>query len=541
MSDILSLRPYQRACLEAIDAALTEGTRRPAVVAATGSGKTHVFAHLTRSWHERGGGRVLILVHRDELVRQSVNKLRSVAPGMNVGVVQGKNNDVDADVIVASVQTLSRAHRLEQLPAIGLVICDECHHSVSASWQRVLEHVGCFDDDVPAVGFTATMSRSDSLQLSDIWERVIFKLDILDMIEGGYLCDVKGRRITVDGLTLDEVVTRGGDYAPSSLSEALMRSNAIDATVKAYLEHADGMSTVVFTPTVAAAHAFTDAFRAADISASTVHGSMPKDERRSVLEAFDAGQVAVIVNVMVLTEGWDCPRAQCVIMARPTLSAGLYVQAVGRVLRPYPGKDSALVLDVSGASEMHRLATLADLTSRRLSDEVLEQAEGASLTEIVRREVERGNPALRDYAVDSYEVDLFAAGGALWLRTYKGVWFISTKDDLYFLWPGSEPGTYSAGKRPITRAGGSFVVKDVDFETAMSWAEQAAREDDEVSGGATLTMKNASWRKGRQRASDGQIGFAQRLGLTVSNAMLKRDVADMITVHMASNALDRNL
>jgi superfamily II DNA or RNA helicase len=559
-TDLLRLRPYQAKALDVIRANLPfqefEDDDRPqrfAVVLPTGAGKTVLFAHLAKRWREEEAAlanlpaRVLILVHRDELVTQALDKLRQVAPGVPVGVVKAERNDVDHDVIVASVQTLARAHRLEQVPPVGLVIVDECHHASSSSYRAVLERFGCYSSaadsrdsssSAVAVGFTATMARGDGRGLGDVWQEVVFRLDILDLIEQGHLVDVAGRRVTVDGLTLENVAQRGGDYAPTSLSEALMSADAMNVTVDAYEKYAEGRSTIVFTPNVESAHAFAREFVKRGVYARSVWGAMNPDFRRHVLEEFKRGEIQVLVNCAVLTEGFDAPIASCAVIARPTLSAALYVQMVGRVLRPYPGKDDALVLDVAGASEMHQLATLADLSSRRL-DEV---REGESLTAAVQREREAGNPRLADYVVDSYEVDLFRRSEALWLQTKAGVWFTTTKDQLYFLWPGSEPDLYKAGKRPIRGAGGGWIAEDVPFGVAQGWCEQEALATDaanKAAGEASLALKNASWRKGRTSASDNQKTKLTRLGVTPRDGITKREASDLISVELASRVLDQ--
>lgn len=551
---LLRLRPYQAKALDTIVGHLPwphpgdKDLRRFAVVLPTGAGKTVLFAHLAKAWRERYHmrsalpHRVLILVHRDELVTQAVDKLRQVAPGVPVGVVKAERNEVSQDVIVASVQTLARPRRRLQLAPVGLVIVDEAHHASASGYRAIMEYLGCYGDGTinraVAVGFTATMARGDGQGLGDVWQEVVFRLDILDLIEQGHLVDVAGRRVTIDGLTLENVMKRGGDFAPTSLSEALMSADAMRVTVDAYQRYAADRSGIVFTPNVESAHAFADEFCQRGIRARSVWGGMHGDHRRRYLEEFKAGRIKVLVNCAVLTEGFDAPIASCAVIARPTLSAALYVQMVGRVLRPYPGKEDALVLDVAGASEMHQLATLADLSTRRLET----VRKGESLTEAVRRERAAGNPALADYVVDSYEVDLFRRSEALWLQTKAGVWFTTTKDRLYFLWPGSEPDLYKVGKRPIRGAGGGWIAEDVPFNVAQEWAEQAALEDDaanKAAGGASLALKNASWRKGRTPASPQQIDKLKRLGIDVPDGVTKRQASDLISVELASWALDK--
>ncbi|MFD9405293.1 DEAD/DEAH box helicase, partial [Streptomyces sp. NPDC060011] len=355
-------RPYQVDAIEALRKGWAAGTNRLAVVLPTGAGKTVVFSHLAHQMLDTlNGGRVLVIAHREELIEQAAAKLLAVDPMLRVGIVKAQRDDhADADVIVASVQTLAVAKRREAIRDIGLVIVDECHHAAARTYMEVLEHFGAWRG-VPVAGFTATMTRTDG-GLAEVWEDVVFRLDILDMIGDGYLCDVRGKRITVDSLDLDKVRTRGGDLVDGQLGKALEDSGALDAIAKAYVDHAGDRPGVVFTPTVATAQAAAAALEAAGITAAPVWGGMSRDDRRATLARYSAGDVQVLTNCMVLTEGFDAPHTSCAVIARPTKSPGLYVQMAGRALRPAPGKRDALLLDVMGASTRHKLASMVDLT-----------------------------------------------------------------------------------------------------------------------------------------------------------------------------------
>lgn len=536
--EALKPRPYQAECIRACLDGAAAGKRRFAVVLPTGSGKTVIFSHLSRHWNEYGfPGRVLILVHRDELVSQTVDKLSQIAPHLNVGVVQANQDEhEDRHVIVASVQTVRKLHRLDNITEtgkIGLVIVDECHHAAAESYVTVLNALGCFnpDADTVAIGFTATLSRNDMKALGDVWESVEFRRDILDMIPE-YLTDVSGKMVTVDGFSLAQVAMRGGDYAVGSLSEALLSADAPDFIADAYMEHAADKKGVVFTPSVATAEAFSDALSRRGIESRMVWGGMRKEDRRQVLSDAHAGRVQVLVNCMVLTEGFDWPAAEVAVIARPTTSSALYVQMVGRVLRRFPGKERALVLDIVGATQEHRLATLADLTSNRI--QIIQ--EGESLTEAVRRERKEGNPNLQNYAVTYQDVDLFQRSDAMWLQTYEGIWFVSTRENVYFIWPGTEPDRYHVGVKPLRGKGGGWSHRDVDLETAMEWAAQEATAEDPMTAN-----RRASWRQGRKPPTDGQRRFAAALNLDVPENVTKRELGDMIDVKIASRLLDKPL
>lgn len=538
LSETLSPRPYQNECIRAVLDAVSNGKRRPAVVLPTGSGKTVIFSHLSRHWNDYGfPGRILILVHRDELVRQTVEKLRAIAPHLVVGIVQADLDEHEgAHVVVGSVQTLRKLHRLDNITLsgrIGLVIVDECHHASAESYVTVLNALGCFnpDADTVAVGFTATLSRSDMKSLGDVWEYVAFRRDILDMIPK-YLVDVSGKMVTVEGLSLSQVAMRGGDFQVGSLSDALLSADAPDFIADAYMEHAADRKGIVFTPSVATAEAFSDALCRRGVEARMVWGGMDKEARRDVLRDAHEGRVQVLVNCMVLTEGFDWPAAEVAVIARPTTSSALYVQMVGRVLRQYPGKKKALVLDIVGATQEHRLATLADLTSNRIQI----MHEGESLTEAVQRERKAGNPALRDYVVMYQDVDLFQRSGAVWLQTYEGIWFVSTRENVYFIWPGTEPERYHVGVKPMKGRGGGWRHRDIDLETAMEWAEQEATAEDPMTA-----RRKASWRVGRKPPTDGQRGYAARLRLDVPENVTKRELSDMIDVRVVSRMLDKTI
>ncbi len=553
MSDLLALRPYQEEAVNSTFEAVALGTNRPAVVLPTGAGKTVIFSWIANRWVRERRSRVLILVHRDELATQTVKKLHDVAPNLRVGVVKGSRNEYgNVDVIVGSVQTLRRENRRAPITGIGLLIVDEAHHASADSYIAILDHFGCFTGRTPAVGFSATLVRSDKGDLSSVWERVVCQRDILDLIPE-YLCDVRGKLVTVDGLSLSEIKTTRGDFSEASLTDALLTAEAQNFVVNAYFEYARDRKTLVFTPTVEAARAFNAAFLAAGVRSGVVWGSMPAEDRRLALKMFESGELEVIVNCMVLTEGFDEPSASCAIIARPTRSAALYVQMVGRVLRKHPEKRDALVLDVVGASQDHKLATLADLTSRRIE----EVEPGESLMEAATRERKRGNPRLAGYVVGTDDVDLFHRSPSVWLQTYEGVWFISTRcpslsdgvcairtnssayrprkcsGHTWFLWPDKNE-MYKVGVKPSLVSGGVFVRNQLDLETAMSWAEQFAKEDD-----PSLASRSASWRKRSERASDQQKTFAGNLGLTFPENVTKKDLSDMISIHLASRSLDR--
>ncbi|MGW1440314.1 DEAD/DEAH box helicase [Streptomyces griseus] len=522
-------RPYQLDAIEALRTGWATGAARLAVVLPTGAGKTVVFSHLAHQMLDSlGGRRVLVIAHREELIEQAAAKLLSVDPMLRVGIVKAERDQhQDADVIVASIQTLAVARRREAIRDIGLVIVDECHHAAARTYMEVLRHFGAWDG-TPVAGFTATMTRTDG-GLAEVWEDVVFRLDILDMISDGFLCDVRGKRITVDTLDLDQVRTRGGDLVDGQLGQALEDSGALDAIAKAYVDHAADRPGVVFTPTVATAQAAAAALEAAGITAAPVWGDMGRDDRRATLTRYTAGDVQVLTNCMVLTEGFDAPHTSCAVIARPTKSPGLYVQMAGRALRPAPGKRDALLLDVMGASTRHKLASMVDLTAR----EVGEATENKTLREVAEEHAVAEKRRALAARVDAEEINLFGSSAIRWLRTADGTWFIRLTSAMV-LFLVRDPGTRLYRMRRWTQAHGAHPPRDDvarPLPEALAWLEQQAR----ILAPGAFVSKQARWRAAKP--SPKQLGLCRRLGLLVPRGASAGDVADLIDQDRVSRVL----
>ena len=529
MPEPFTPRPYQVDAIEALRQGWADGKNRLAVVLPTGAGKTVVFAHLAHQMLEHlGGRRALVIAHREELIEQAAAKLLAVDPMLRVGIVKAqRDNHHDADVIVASVQTLAVPKRREAIRDIGLIIVDECHHAAARTYMGVLEHFGAWRG-VPVAGFTATMTRTDG-GLAEVWEEVVFRLDILDMISDGYLCDVRGKRITVDTLDLDKVRTRGGDLVEGQLGKALEDAGALDAIAKAYLQHAGDRAGVVFTPTVATAQAAAASLRAAGITSAPVWGDMGRDERRATLAQYAAGDVQVLTNCMVLTEGFDAPHTSCIVVARPTKSPGLYVQMVGRGLRPAPGKRDALLLDVMGAASRHKLASMVDLTAR----EIGQAEEGKSLRQVAEEHVAAEKRRALTARVEAEEINLFGSSAIRWLRTEDGVWFIRLTGAM-FLFLVRDPGTRLYRMRRWTQADGVNPPKnDVarPLPEALAWLEEQAK----LLAPGAFVAREARWR--RAQPSDKQCALCRRLGIKVPRGSTAGDVADLIDQNRVGRVL----
>lgn len=367
----LELRGYQREAITKTLELAAAGVRKQLGVAATGLGKTVVFCSLA----EQMGTRALIIAHREELVAQAAAKVRELWPGIDVGIVKGPNDDVHSHVVVASIQTLARSSRLGRLVAsyadggsilrpmdpFGLVVVDEAHHSAADSYRRVLEALHAGEVGGPLLlGVTATPDRGDGKGLDDLFDEIAWTYDMLWGIRQGYLSDLRGLRVKV-AIDLAKVKVSRGDYDAGSAGRALEDADAPAHIVKAWREHAPDRRTLVFTPTVALAHAVAAEFVGVGVAAAVVSGDTPADERRNILRAYSAGEVQVVCNCAVLTEGYDEPRTDCIVVARPTKSRALYTQMIGRGTRRHPDKADCLVLDVVGISKALSLITVPSL------------------------------------------------------------------------------------------------------------------------------------------------------------------------------------
>lgn len=571
MSALLPLRPYQRGALDGLAAKWEADPEqnRLAVALPTGGGKTVCFGHLAKEHlAAHPGERVLILVHTDELADQAYKKVGMIAPHLQVGIVKAARNEVRADVIVGSVQTLRNARRREQIRHVGLVIVDECHHATATSYRTILEHFGCFGKRVRAAGFTATLERSDGGPLGQIWQDVAFSRDIAWMIRKRYLVNVHGKAIQVPDLDLAKVKSTRADYREGELGDALADSLAPELVAKAYVEHAAGRAGIAFFPTVASAFIFRDAFREQGITCEVVHGALPLEERRNILERFEAGLIQVIANCMVLTEGFDSPRVSCIVVGRPTKSRPLYIQMVGRGLRvdptqPYENQD-CLILDVTGTSAIHDLRSIADLSDKP----VRKPREGQTLLDL-EDEFDSGEGVEQDpdhYYVGPVVVKDFdplaTRSKRVWNRTTEGTPFLSVARDAYvFLVAGSEPGTVSVawatrssearrylcgadgtpfpvcecGRGCSGRPGAVTEHRDLPLDLAMAWADDLA-VDMGADGAGFNQSKRAGWR--RVPASDKAKWTAQRMGIAFPEDIRGGELSDMIDKIVASNRID---
>jgi superfamily II DNA or RNA helicase len=520
----IQLRPYQRDCLTAIEAAALRGVQRQVVSLPTGAGKTVIFAHLLVERQTR----TLILVHRDELIRQTLDKLAMVAQGtaLDIGVIKAARDEHAGDVVVASVQTLQREARLQRLKqTFGLVIVDECHHAaLDNSYGRILAHVGADQEDGPlTVGFTATPYRPDNDPIittrgtPGCFDEIVYTLPLMGLIAQGYLSPIIAKGIFMEGLDLGQVRTRQGDYLDHDLAEALMAADAPEHLVRGYRELALGRRALIFCPTVGMAYAVEHAFRRAGLAAASVVGGTPIDERRVIYQRVRAGHLNALVSCAVLTEGFDEPSIDCVMLARPTKSKVLFYQCIGRGLRLWPTKQDCLVIDATGATKRHGLLSIA--AELGLLMPTTPQASPVPTGTSVRMVV--SDPS-KPTGYHAHDIDLMQRLRLHWVETPRGYWVVSLADRMLRVRPDGQ-GTYRLEVRKHKEQRYTPLADRLSIDYCFGIASDTAREAQLLH----LVREGASWRQNAR--SPKQEAYARRLGVPIQPWWRSGELSDAIT------------
>lgn len=348
-----SLRPYQSEAVRAIIDARRRGIRRMVVSLPTGAGKTVIFSELSRLARRQ----VLVLAHREELLEQAREKLQAaLGDAGTVGIEQAERRaPADARVVVCSIRSL-REERLQRVIRgrdIGLILYDECHHAVAEDNRRVLASLGCFEAgwDGTLVGLTATVNRADGQGLNEVFEEIVFRRGLADLMSEGWLVPLRGVRVDTEA-DLSGLSSGGQDFAEDELAEAVDIEERNALVARGIQEFARDRRTVAFCVTVNHARNLCHALNRLGVPAGIVHGEMPRDVRAKALADFRAGKTQVLTNVGVLTEGFDDPGVSAIAMARPTRSESMYAQCVGRGTRLAPGKSDCLVIDFVDLSRL---------------------------------------------------------------------------------------------------------------------------------------------------------------------------------------------
>ncbi|SNR45500.1 DEAD/DEAH box helicase [Puniceibacterium sediminis] len=356
----MRLRPRQKTFVERSLAAL--GTHRNTLgIAPTGAGKTIMLSAVTGEVIGDSAAKACVLAHRDELTDQNRGKFARVNPGLTTSVVDASSKSWAGRVTFAMVPTLAREANLAAMPVLDLLVIDEAHHAVAASYRRIIDRVRDANPDARIFGVTATPNRGDKKGLREVFDNVADQVRLGELIASGHL--VPPRTFVIDVGVQEELksVRKSlADFDMAKVASIMDRAPVTDEVIRHWKEKAGDRQTVVFCSTVAHAAHVTEAFNAADVPAALIHGDLPSEERRNILAAYATGEIRVIVNVAVLTEGWDHPPTSCVVLLRPSSYKSTMIQMVGRGLRTidpeeHPGviKTDCVVLDFGTSSLIH--------------------------------------------------------------------------------------------------------------------------------------------------------------------------------------------
>lgn len=369
----MELRPYQAEAKAAVFEQWDKGTLKTLLVLPTGCGKTIVFAKVAEDC-VRQGYRVLILAHRGELLEQAADKIKK---STNLGCATEKAEQTCLGswfrITVGSVQSMQREKRLSQFSEdyFNVIIIDEAHHCISDGYQKVLKHF----PSAKVLGVTATPDRGDMRNLGEFFESLAYEYTLPKAIREGYLSPIKAMTIPLQ-LDLSGVSIQSGDFKAGDIATAL--DPYLHQIADEMMKYCRDRKTVVFLPLVKTSQKFKEILNEKGFKAAEVNGE--SKDRAEVLEAFDKGEYNVLCNSMLLTEGWDCPSVDCVIVLRPTKVRSLYSQMVGRGTRLCEGKSHLLLLDFLWHTERHELCHPADLIceKKEVARKMTENLEGTA-------------------------------------------------------------------------------------------------------------------------------------------------------------------
>jgi len=397
----IKLRPYQQEALDSICENYANGINKQLVVLPTGAGKTVIFSHLPLI--KQDCLPMLVLAHRSELLDQARTKIMASNPELTVEIEQAERKAGKVDVVVASVATLGRngTPRIEEYPKdyFKSIVIDEAHHAAALSYRRVVDY---FSPDF-LLGVTATPQRSDSTRLIDVFQEIVYYKSIQDLIEDKWLCPLVGFRVK-SNTDISQVQITNGDYAQGQLEDIIDTPERNAHIVAAYRDLAPDKKAIVFASGVNHAEHLALSFRQASVETAVIIGTTPREEREEILAHFATGKISVIVNVGVLTEGFDEPSVQAIILAKPTRSALLYTQIVGRGTRLHESKEHCIIIDIADTTKGKKPIGLPTLLGLPPDFDL----QGQSLTDVAKKyeELETFCPGEAVRVLNPEDIDL---------------------------------------------------------------------------------------------------------------------------------------
>jgi len=531
---MLELRPYQEECVNSVIGAYKEGVSKyEVVVLPTGAGKTCIASVVIHELQKEHGINVLFIAHRDELLMQAIDKFRMVKPDMIIGKVGAGSCEYGGEVTVASIQTICRDKHIEKMQNTGydLIIVDEAHHIKSRSYEKVLEAI----PDAFVLGVTATPERLDKKDILR-GRKPLYEIDIQTMVKQGYLCNFRAIAIQTH-VNIDNVRKSMGDFNEVELDRAVNVPERNQLIVSKYKEYANEKRAACFCVSVEHAEMMSSAFSEAGVQSAVIKGSTPLEERAKIYASFKSGDVKVLCSVMVLTEGWDEELVECIIMARPTQSRGLYIQMCGRGLRLSPGKAECLMLDITDNCTKHKM--YPQNLKRAIGMENMRN--GETMLDLLAREEKEEKEIqvriLKEKRLKDKPVDLFSRFN--WSVNEYGVHVMEVGKERHkiALMPSkSNPDLFYVVAKLAHENGARQMWADekaVQLHLARGEAErEASKILDDPNESTHLVDINAEWRK--RPASDAQLQLMYWQNIPAPRGLTSGQASKLIDAHKAS-------
>jgi ATP-dependent helicase IRC3 len=539
----ITLRPYQQEALESIVSNYANGIKRQLVVLPTGAGKTVIFSHLPKI--KKDCLPMLVLAHRSELLDQARSKILASNPELTVEIEQAEKKAGFVDVVVASVATLGRNNtpRIEQYPKdyFKSIVIDEAHHAAAPTYRRIIDF---FNVDF-LLGVTATPQRSDSTRLIDVFDEIVYYKTIQDLIQQGWLSPLVGYRIK-SNVDISDVQIQNGDYVQAQLEEAIDTPQRNSFVVATYRNLADSKKAVIFASGVRHAQNLALSFRQASVDCEVILGTTSYEDRQDILARFATGQLKVIVNVGVLTEGFDEPSIEAIILAKPTRSTLLYTQIVGRGTRIHPNKEHCIIIDIADTTKGKKPIGLPTLLGLPPDFDL----QGQSLTEVAEKfkELESYSPGESVRVLSPEDIDLAYARINLFMppppnpvvQEYSKLVWAEIAEDEYHLGVNNSESmrikcdtlgrwnvTLHDNAQKSTRLLGTVDQMREAFARSDRWLQSNR------SSSISLLDSSATWRS--DSPTDAQKKTLKRIGVPLTSDMNKGMASQIISRYYENN------
>lgn len=398
---MITLRDYQKECLDVL---LNNKNSSKLVVLPTGSGKTVIFL----SYLLKENKKSLILAHTIDLIKQTHSVLKKMSPDTKCAILK-KNTDIDSNkIIISTIQSTQSAKALSRLKAANfdIIIIDEAHHSASESYLKLINSLGFINNKKKKlIGFTATPVRGDGKSIRTIFNEEVYRKDILDLVDKGILTDIIGYRVKT-GTSLLGIHSWKGDFNSKELTAAINTDERNAITLKSFLDICPNKKTIIFCASIIHAKNICEIFQQKGISCKAIHGKLKREEREQILSDFKQGKIQVVTNCQLLTEGFDEPSVEALIMARPTKSFPLYMQMLGRGIRTFPGKKNCVLIELTDNSPS--VCTLSNIVNEN-AEKFCSFEDGESLTKFKRKfDIKHAECLPDDYKIVKEEFNPYA-------------------------------------------------------------------------------------------------------------------------------------